>query len=215
MHISINHKVKIPPPLFQLSTSHNYKDFFLFLSFRRTTGQAWKLLTRKWSYFGLEQSVALLCDFPFCVSSSTVYYIPPSLYRLSYPSLSLPLIISLPPSTVYHIPPSLYRLSYPPLSTVYHILPSLYRLLYPSLSLSSSFLNFKFKTNFWPNLLHCCISTGDAVYLRPPLSVLVYSRFIFYNRCRFFPGRVKQSGRFQGLGRFAHTAFATRPPGEK
>jgi hypothetical protein len=123
MHFSINHKVQIPLPLFQLSTSHNYKAyFFVFLSFRRTTGQAWKLLTRKWFYFGLEQKSLFFVTFP-SVSSSTVYYVPPSV--------------------------------------------------------SSSFLDFKFETNFWPNLLHCCISTGDAVYPRPLLSMLVYSRFIF------------------------------------
>ena len=129
MHSSINHKVKIPLPLFQISTSHNYKAyFFAFLSFRRTNGQAWKLLTRKWSFFDLQQYVSLNNMSPFFAT---------------FPSVSF--------STVYYVPPSL----------------------------SSNFLEFKFKTNFWPNLLHCCISTGDSVYLRSLLSMLVYSRFVF------------------------------------
>jgi hypothetical protein len=91
------------------------RPFFVFLSFRRTTGQAWKLLTRKWSYFDLEQSVSLFCDFPF----SLLFYCflcpslsPIELLRFQIQSCLLPQFVallhinwgcSLPPSTLLSV----------------------------------------------------------------------------------------------------------------
>ena len=78
MHFSINHKVQIPLPLFQLSTSHNYKAHFFCISLLQKDDRAsLETSKKKMIYFVLEQSVYLLCDFPFCLH----------FYFLSCPSL--------------------------------------------------------------------------------------------------------------------------------